>query len=358
MLSRNRPHLRFAFALISSLLALGLSTRPSNTQTLRTPAKDNASAKLVRQFLVERSAQKKKQVDEDFARLQGFSDKYVPAILDAEKKIGFDQQTFNASLRALAAERDLAVQRKLAAQFRTKYEPQMRQMAQMADIDLVNVRRQIMQELNLRPGRQQADDSFALQTSDEPRSESAPSSSGREGEQFFRAPFTAAGTASTGARANQESGALTIDTEVNVVGSHQTLSFITQDLNVAPGVNRVRVFANFGNVQYSLHAFALAGYASSEAIVNLHVLEGSREICSGGDRLSLSRIYAPLLWISDDEGNRPIQLRCEINRPNPREATTYTMTAVLETWTGGAGLPIQSSARMQSSIQEFHVYRE
>jgi len=134
-------------------------------------------------------------------------------------------------------------------------------------------------------------------------------------------------------------------------------AFIENSLPVERGVRRVRVSATLDPFYYSNGAGGVAVYASSEMVVNLRVMQGSRIVAS--ERVSLSRIITAVVGLGFTEGvrrNRPFTLQCEFTRPVSDDAATYTLIAEIEGWAATGGFPSFAVANMEAHLQRFQVY--
>ena len=347
------PNRLCVLVLTFAVLILALFAGPQSAQRIS----KGDSAKLYKEFRMRTSAEKKKELDQQLAHLQGLSEKYKVTILAAQKKAGFDEQQFELDLGAVSAARDSTAQQKSSANFHAKYEPIARRVAGAADIDPTALRHDIVSQLNLGNLRQRPTDFVGVaEASDQPSPTPTPVPAASNEPQISRAPFTNAGTiGSDDVRANELSGELSVRNDFLFGNSIQKLAFITKEIEIRPGDQRVRVSVNFEYVRYLVRAFVLAGYASAEARVNLRLMEGSHQLCA--EPLSLSRVYAAVVWESFDRGDRPVQLACEYERPHPEDPATYTMVAEIESWVGGAGAPANAYSDIYAFVHDFRVYR-
>jgi hypothetical protein len=152
------------------------------------------------------------------------------------------------------------------------------------------------------------------------------------------------------------SGELKFLNFVNIANSMQLTAFISQTLQVASGTRRVRVSATLDPVIHYVDGTTLPptpGYTSAEVIVNLRVMDGSRVVAS--DRISLGRVVTAVVGGGRSAGRRPVTLTCDFTRPQPDDATTYTLVAEIEGWAGAAGLSF-ATAQGQAHVRQFHVY--
>lgn len=317
----------------------------------------NTRAESVEPFLSRLAAQRKQQFDKELASLKSLSDRYAPALVEALKKLGFDADAMRADFRAAAQARDPAERRQRMAQLAAKYKPQLMALAQSAGVNPAALRQQIVAALNHPNLRFREGELGVLQVDGDPGAPPPPPPAPDATEQVLSAPFTGVGKHVGYDRdgyADAATGLLFSLNGVSFAGSVQDLVFITQELPVETGVRRVRVSATLDPVSYNLIAVCFVGYASGEAIVNLHVMEGSREVCS--DRLSLYHFTSAVVGYGTPTGTTPVQLQCEFTRANPDDASSYNLVAELESWAGGGG-GISISVDMEGHLQHFHVYQ-
>ena len=301
------------------------------------------------------SAPSRQKFEKEMASLDSLARKLRPALAKAQNKLGFDSKAMNAQFRAITEEPDAGMRAQRSAEFQTKYEPQLIKLAQTAGIDLAAQRRQMIALLDL--SKAQVKESKVLgiiEIGDErpPTPAPTPPPPPDVTERILSAPFTSAGRLGDRSLSNAANGDMSIRLQVNLVGAASSLAFISQTLAVEPGVQRVRVFGAFDPLTFVTGAASSSGYASSEAAVNLRVMEGSRIIAS--DRISLWRVVS-ILGISYQSGARPVTLECDFTRLEPDEATTYTLIAEIE---GLAGALIFASAGVeeQARLRQFQVY--
>jgi hypothetical protein len=147
---------------------------------------------------------------------------------------------------------------------------------------------------------------------------------------------------------------MAVHTRTEFAGSEQRLAFITQRLPVERGVRRVRVSADLDPVGYYMGAFTylVLGYSSAETIVNLRVMEGTREVCS--DRVSLARAISAVFGYPQPRGRRPVALQCEFTRAAHDSPATYNMVAELEAWAGVGGFAV-AHAGGNGRLRQFQV---
>ena len=119
-------------------------------------------------------------------------------------------------------------------------------------------------------------------------------------------------------------------------------------------MRRMRVSATLDPVSYFVTGLSiLAGYSSSEAIVNLRVMEGSRVVAS--DHINLGRVVTVLFGAGPLSGSRPVTLQCEFTRSAPDDPTTYTLIAEIEGWAGAGGFS-SALASERAHLQQFQLY--
>ena len=299
----------------------------------------------------------KRKLETEMVSLNTFAEKLQPALAAAQQKLGFDSQAMNAEFRAITEEPDAARRAQLSAGFQTKYEPQFTKLAQTAGIDLAAQRRQIITLLDLSNKRVKEGKILAIEIGeDEQPTPTLTPLSPDVTESILSAPYTSAGMSGDFSTANASTGDLSLYIDLGFAGSIQNVAFISQTLPVERGVRRVRVSATLDPVRYNLMSLTsppLGGYSSSEAIVNLRVMDGSLVVCS--DRLSLGRSVTAVVGYLTPSGMRPVTLRCEFTRPVPDDATTYALIAEIEGWAGAGGLSAAAVDEI-ANLQRFHVY--
>src|SRR2546423_1714857 len=221
----------------------------------------------------------KRTFDQEMSRLKAFAEKFQPDLAEAQRKLGFDSKAMNAEFRAITEEPDAAKRSQRSAEFQTKYEPQFIKLAQTAGIDLAAQRQQIITLLDLSKARVKESKTLAIiETADEPTPTPTPPPPDVI-ERVLSAPYTSAGTSGDETHANAATGDLDLFNNVIYAGSVQNIAFISQTLPVERGIRRLRVSATLDPVSYYVSGLSvLAGYSSSEAIVNLRVMEGSRVV--------------------------------------------------------------------------------
>ena len=301
------------------------------------------------------SAPSRQKFEKEMASLDSVARKLQPSLAEAQNKLGFDSQAMHAEFRAITEEPKGGLSAQRAAAFQTKYESQLIKLAQIAGIDLAAQRQQMITLLDLSKAQVKESKVLAIiEIGDEhpPTPAPTPPPPPDVTELVLSAPFTSAGTLGEHSLSNAARGDMSIGLQVNVAGTAYRLASISQTLAVEPGVERVRVFGAFDPARFVTMAVSTCGYASSEAIVNLRIMEGSRLIAS--DRISLWRVVS-ILGMSHQTGTRLVTLECDFRRPAPDEATTYTLIAEIEGLAGAlfcAGAVVEEQARQQ----RFQVY--
>jgi hypothetical protein len=301
------------------------------------------------------SAPQKNKLDAELSRLQTYAENIQPALAEAQKKSAFDSDAMRTDFQAIAEEQDVGRRAQRQADFKAKYEPQFFDLAKTAGFDLAAQRQQMISVFDLSNARPKEGKILALEIEDDPQPTPPPAPPPPDVTmQVLAAPFTSGGTLGEHSYVAAERGEMSLLSYVNYAGSTQRLAFTSQALTAEAGVRRVRVFATLDPVHFNTLAGAfLAGYASSEAIVNLRVMEGSRVVAS--DRVSLGRAIAAVFGVGGPYGTRSVTLQCEFTRATPDDATTYNLIAEIEGW-AGAGAIAEAQVSMEATLQRFQVY--
>ena len=301
------------------------------------------------------SAAQRQKFTAELGRLKAFAEELRPKLAGAQKQSGFDAEALRRELRAIAEAGDEAKRDELGKAFEEKYEPRALEMFRAAGLDVQSEQKRLgasLPEPGNDPPRTVRLLAFIFPTT---RSGSPPPAPPPPdvSEQVYRAPFTSQGTFGGRSTADRNSGRILVDVAVDFAGSEQRLAFITQNVAVGRGVRSVRASAALDPVQYYAGAIALLfGYSSAEAIVNLRVMEGSREMCS--ERVSLARAISAVAGFPHPSGTRPVTLQCGFTRAAPETPTTYHLVAELEGWAGAGGLA-GAFVGMTGTLRQFEV---
>ena len=349
--SINRLRLTIALAVV--LAALAFVGNPVSLHS--DPVNDGAEA--YKKVLPELAAAHKKKLEQELAQLKRQTDELTPRVTAAQKQTGTNLDSIAKEIRA-AGIGDVRQSAQTQSKIFDSYEPQLAKLLQVAAIDPQREVERLMTVVNMRDARRVDASFIAAGGMDESKREEPPASTPPPDVKMtiFTAPFTSEGHVGADVVAQASTGRLAFSNETHVLGSSQKLAFITQDLFVERGMRRIRVFARFDPTTFGTFAGTVLGYASSEVIVNLRLLDGSTVVAS--DRLSLSHSIAAVVGVSHTEGARPVTLQFDYTRPAPDDETTYTLVAEVEGWAGGGGTGFLSDALMHvnSTVRQFQVY--
>ena len=149
----------------------------------------------------------------------------------------------------------------------------------------------------------------------------------------LRTPYGLWAISDTNAGADRQSGRFYANATATVASSSAVKASIGSLFDIHSDVRSVRVDTQVDVTYCSIWAFGL-GYASAEAILNLRLLDGTRELSN--DRLSLARVIAPGLWAAEARPNGSFTMSCEIHRSRGASAR-YAAIAEVESWAGAGG---------------------
>jgi len=293
-------------------------------------------------LLQEQSAARRKQFESEMSKLQA-------AAADLEAKLNrvptkLDRKQAEAEFRKILLEPDFAKQDQQVEGFRARYADQFAEQAGTAGIDPGGEGGRMASILGLPADRvvpEAVRDNIRIRSVPPPESEiGSTSSTAPLGPIEYRPAFTRQGIdgAPDNATADASTGFMWIHNMALFAGSSRTTAFLVQDAPINSGITHVRVDALLTNIDFITRAnAALAGYASSEVLVNLYVFDGPTRVASR--TVSFDRAVA---WTWGFSGRtdtvRRLNLSCEFDRARPDEARTYTVMVEFEGWVAGAGI--------------------
>jgi hypothetical protein len=176
-------------------------------------------------------------------------------------------------------------------------------------------------------------------------------------DQRFSPPYTLS-AATSRSEARHADGYLQQYTSAIEVGSAQETASVGVAILVNHAATHVRVEADVALSLYRTDAMALFGYASSEAILRLQLLDGTTVLAE--QRMSLARsIAAVFSWdIKDsDFGDHPLRLALDYPRPTgaPTDAELSAVVQV-EGWAGAGALGGMATSWVRGTVTGFRVY--
>lgn len=333
------------------------TTRQNKSVNAQSVAADRtkASSQIIYKFRTQGSVQWNQQV----AGLKAIFDKYQPSLTLAQTKIAFNQNEFINEVHTINRITDLSKREQQIQQLGAKYNGQLTNLTKTAGIDPSVVRQQISTVI-----RRPIPASRLLETTisggDELLTETSPGPV--VAERTLRPPYTADGLTGVvdlvnggrqGNSANPMTGILALHDQDESNRSIQQIAFISQDFNVEPGMRRIHVIASFDPISYFLSEIILIGYANNEAIANLHVMDGSNEMCS--QRFSLFRLSGVVSGINSRYESRTLSLSCEFVRDNADSTAAYTVLGSIEGWAGSGGLFVTAQTDMTAKVSYFQI---
>ena len=172
---------------------------------------------------------------------------------------------------------------------------------------------------------------------------------------LFGPPFTGASLNTETARyqyVRPNTGEFFLGSSALDAQSGNTIGSFRQAITIPAGTRQVRLVAEF-NSSYLLRSAAFSGYASTEAILNLHAMSGSRIL--GSDRQSLVRLVSVALGAQEQSGHASTRLTTSF-LVNPTLPPDVDAVADVEIWTGAGGLFATASAVVDGNLVNMHVY--
>jgi hypothetical protein len=329
-------HRLFLFVTFAALTLTGTTMVRSQTGPIEKSQID------YRKLSQEQSAKRSKQLESDMGKLKS-------AAADLGAKLDrvptkFDRKQAEAEFRQILLEPDYGKQDQQVEKFRARYADQFAEQAGSAGIDPGGEGGRMASLLGLPADRvvpEAVRNNIRIRTVPPPESEIASTTSTAPlGPIEYRPAFTKneIDGSRDNATADASTGFLWIHNLSLFAGSSRTTAFIVQDVPINSGINHVRVDALLTNIDFITRAnVALAGYASSEVLVNLYVFDGSRLVASR--TVSVDRAVAWLWGFSGRTDTvRRLNLSCEFDRARPDEARTYRVLVEFEGWVAGAGI--------------------
>lgn len=139
--------------------------------------------------------------------------------------------------------------------------------------------------------------------------------------------------------ADRNTGRLTSWHSTIYAGVFQNVAQVGSAFYGPSGTRRIRVEARVTVNSYRLWTPAALGYASSEAILNLRVMDGSNVVAH--DRRSLARALAVVFWNTELKGGPfTLTMATEFSGGGGRQ---YSAHVDVETWIGSGGLAAASA---------------
>ncbi|HZS47298.1 MAG TPA: hypothetical protein VFC63_19665 [Blastocatellia bacterium] len=314
-----------------------------------------ASSQLITKFRAQSSVQWNQQV----AGLKAIFDKYQPSLTQTQTKIAFNQTEFINEVHAINRITDLAKRQQQIQQLGAKYNGQLATLTKTAGIDPSVVRQQVSTVVH-RPNPSSRLLETIVSGGDELQTAASPGPV--VAERTLRPPYTTDGLIGVvdlvnggrpGNSANPVTGILALHDQDESNRSIQQIAFISQDFNVQPGMHRIHVTASFDPISYFLSEIILIGYANNEAIANLHVMDGSNELCS--QRFSLFRLSGVVSGINSRYESRTLSLSCDFIRQNADSGANYTVLGSIEGWAGSGGLFVTAQTDVTATVSYFQI---